>query len=523
MVFRQWFSLFLSLSLGLQLPCSFAVAKAEKVKTKSADKRPPEEKEYPWWLEGLRTRFTLVASGLQLLKDEMDIDAAVGDNPWTLRTDTQGAIKFLPIKMQLGLAQFLTSRIGNILVQDRNMRVDDKAGLAPQLNARNDLSADFVLSEEMSRDLVQSTVLDQLRRALSEEQMVDLAIFILSKQPFFPKENDWAGWENVKKKIIYYDVYLILAVITMALMFDKGQIKVSGYLFKINGDQFRVGWYGGFKNLGAHLRSPEFKAGLKLKGELINVEAGVKKRLSPEEQTAIELNIGSQIFSELIKPMGWASDGHLFINNIRSDEINPNNVGETSIGFSSTIRNERLRTANDSLAISLQNSFSYNTKGRADASATVILNDAKYGYDLSASITVSEETGPTGKTFSSTRVGALAKYQWDGGAKALKHAIFTDGQAIRALMADILVLKRQPENYRNQSNLTILRESLKLRVQAYTQEVTRMIQMLHPDERSFPISDQEFAYALLESEQEIKDPGAKERAQKMAERLYFHN
>lgn len=527
MFFHRGFVIFIALTLGLQMPYSRTFA-AEKQKaqptkdTKKVDALPPGESEYPWWIEGLRTRFSVVASGLRLLQDEIDIDAAVGGNPWTLRRDTLGALKFLPVKIQLGLAQFMINNIGPIVLNDDHVRIDDRQGAPPQLYAPANLSADFALTEDMSRSLIQTSVLDQLRRALSEEQMIDLAVYLLSRHSFFPKENDWAAWGRIKKKIIYYDIYLILAVITLAIMFDKGQLKVTGYLFKINGEQFRVGWYGSLKNLGAHLKSPEFKAGFKIKGEGLNAEIGVKKKLSPTEQTAIEANIASQIFTQLLKPMGWGSDISFNVSHIVSDQLSPSNEGMTHFGFGSAVRNDRLRPGK-SLGVSVGSSFSVNTQGHPNANVTAILNDEKYGFDLSASVNVGEETGRSGNLMVNTRVGLVAHYQWDAGAKHLIYALKTDGDTIRALMSQIEKIKQGPDDYVSRGNLTILRESLKLRVSNYIEEATRMIEMLHPSERFFPISDQEFALALLESQLEITDPVAKERAQKLMEKLYFHN
>lgn len=528
MKLRQCISVFISAVIIIQAPHLNAQTAQQIPEKQNSDKiletQAPREKEYPWWLEGLRSRFTFVANGLQLLQDEIDIDAAVGNNPWTLRADTLQRINFLPIKMKLALSGYIFGNIGPIVSKDDQVKIDERTSPPTQLYGTDNLSADFALSEGMSHDLLQSAVIQQIKNALSEEQMIDLAVFLLSKAPFFVKETDpnaWKKWEKIKKEIVYYDIYLILAVVVTMLMIDKVQLQVSGYLFKLNGDRFRIGWYGGIKNFGAHLNRPEFKAGLKFKAESFDSSLGFVKRMSPSDQLAIEARIVSRIFSQLLKPVGWASELAFSANHILSDKINPHNENQSFFGINTTVKNEGLRKG-DSLSIAFQNSVGVDTNGHFGAGGTVILTDAIYGFNLSIYVSANKEGNANG-TFINTKLGFVGSYQWDGGKKGLIYSITADAKAIRSLMSDIESLKQQPDTIQTRTNLMILRKSLSLRLPAYIQGVTVMMQMLVPEERYFPLTDPEVGYAIIEAVQEIKNEQERERTEKLMERLYFHN
>ncbi|MEK6774907.1 MAG: hypothetical protein AABY64_13270 [Bdellovibrionota bacterium] len=508
----------LSLTIAVQAPHPYALAvdsSKSKIPTSPTDEHPP-------WLEDLRDRFGFVANGLKLLKNITDIDAAVGKNPWTLRPDTLASIQFLPLKIRLGLAQFITTNIGRMLVDDQDSTAFDRAGPPTQFYSDVNLSVDFTLTDEMSRELLRTALINQLKKVLTNEQIVDLSVFLLSKASFFPRENDWDAWNKIKQQIVYYDIYLILVYILATLAIDKTQIVASGYLFKVKGDTFRVGWYGGLKNFGIHLKRPEFKAGFKIKSETLETNLGVTKRLSPEERTAFEAKIILRILSEFLKPRGWGSEASFNGTYFFSDQSNPGNEGRTFIGFSSTINSEKLRE-NGSLTLALQNSASVDTAGHPSAATTAILTDEKYGFQASANFSIGQE-GRDNRTHLNTRVGLIGSYQWEGGAKHLKYSITADANTIRSLMQNIARLKAEEKTSFTDANLAMHRHSLKRSVASYIEGIKRMKEILPPTKRYFLLTDHEFAHALVESEKEITvDQQTQERTQLMMERLYFHN
>ncbi len=512
-------AIILSMTIAVQAQHHYAIAENE---VNNKIKASPPLDQHPPWLEDLRDRFGFVANGLKLLKNVTDIDAAVGKNPWTLRPDTLASIQFLPLKIRLGLAQFITSNIGRMLVDDRDATGFDRNDIPPQLYSDANLSVDFTLTDEMSRELVNTALINQLKKVLTNEQIVDLGVFLLSKASFFPRENDWKTWDEIKRQIVYYDIYLILVYILMTLAIDKTQIVASGYLFKVKGDTFRVGWYGGFKNFGIHLKRPEFKAGIKVKSEVLETNIGFTKRLSPEERTAFEAKIIFRFLSEFLKPKGWGAEASLSGNYFFSDQTNPANIGKPFISFSSTIRSEKFRE-NNSLSIALQNSASLDTAGNPSASVTAILTDEKYGFETSANFNIGQENYEN-RAQLNTRVGLIGSYQWQGGLKHLRYSITADANTINSLMQKIALLNSKEKTSFTESNLAMLRHSLRGCIASYIEGIKRMIEMLPVSERFFPLADPEFARALIEAEKEITtDPETQERTRLMMERLYFHN
>ncbi len=230
--------------------------------------------ETPPWLSDLADRFSLVSNGLRLLKDKLEIDRWVGD-PWTLRPDTRANLELLGAKLKINLNSFFSNNMQYLFKDIENTNVPERSengALPNQFFAQNQATVTFVLDEEITKRLPDALIFKTLKNTLTEEQMIDLAIYVISKGPFFPKKDDpdaLEKWEKIKRDIYYYDLYLVLAAAAGTALTNTAQGSISGWLFKVDGDAMRIGWIGKFRKVGMSGRS-QLEGGFK--GESKNSE-----------------------------------------------------------------------------------------------------------------------------------------------------------------------------------------------------------------------------------------------------------
>ncbi len=508
--------------IGPTKPAADAVAASSSLPLATVAASPEE---YPPWLEDLRDRFTVVANGLKLLKDVTDLDKIVGNdpdgnNPWTLRSDTEAAKAFLPEKVRLRISQFLNRNIGKIMSTEHSSTSNNMDTNPVQNYNNQNMSAEFALSEQMV-DQLANALLNEITKAFTPEQLIDFVFYILAHTPLFPKRDDphaWEYWQKVKQKIIYYQVYVIIAAAIGALMFDQVQLQVSGYIFKFKGDAIRVGWYGGLKHFGANLKGAEFKAGLKARTATLEATGGVVKRMSPNERLALETRIVSRILSRIIEPEGWNSEASASITHFLSDEVNPANQGETAFAVGAVLKKDLGNTT-----FSIQNSASITTNGRPGLGVTTIVGNRKHAVEASASLNAGMANDIHGRNTYRVEAGFFGSYQWEGGAKGLKKALASDAEAVRTAMYQIESLQRQEQTKFVISNFASYRFSLKKTLNAYFAGMKHMMDMHPPEERYYLLSDREIGLALIQAEKADGDIEANPDTKKLMERFYFRN
>ena len=506
--------------IGPTKPATDAVATSDSLPVATAPASPDE---YPPWLEDLRDRFTLVANGLKLLKDVTDLDKIVGNdpngnNPWTLRSDTEAAKAFLPEKMKIRVAQFLNRNIGKIMSTEYSSTSNNLDTNPVQNYNSQNMSADFALSEQMV-DQLANAMLNELTKAFTPEQLIDFVFYILAHTPLFPKQTDphaWEYWQKVKQKIIYYQIYVIVAAAIGALMFDQVQLQVSGYIFKFQGDAIRVGWYGGLKHFGANLKGAEFKAGLKARTATIEASGGIVKRMSPNEKVALETRIVSRLLSRVIQPKGWNSEASANITYFISDQVNPTNEGETFFGVGAVLKKDLGNTT-----FSIQNSTSISTKGNPSFGVTTIVGNRKHAVDASVTLNAGIVDDVQGRNSYRVEAGFFGSYQWEGGAKGLRKALASDAEAVRTAMYQIESLQRQEQTKFVISNITSYRYSLKKTLNTYFAGMKHMMDMHPPEERYYLLTDREIAFALIQAGKADADMESNQDTKKLMERFYF--
>jgi hypothetical protein len=325
---------------------------------------PPEEPTLPWLLGRLEGRFEILAAGHQLLRDSYDIDAVVGD-PWTLKPETLAALEHLPYRARLSLAELAARNLDD--------GVQDGIFLDEPYNGRSVLRIE--LGDQGSAQLLKSAE-ETVLGGLTPDQMIDLGIFVLSKAPFFPKDQD--GWKKLKKKIVLYDVYLALIAVAAGLAANEGRIGFGGWLFKADQGEFRVGWYATGKKLGFKMK-PGYTAGLRVRARDFDTAVGVAGDQTSDERFAVEAVFSERWWARVLRDSsGWDLRGTVRARWVLK-HVDPalENVGRVS---GETVLTKRGVFGLDDYLLALKGSLGINTRGRMSGGATAVLESGHGGW-----------------------------------------------------------------------------------------------------------------------------------------------
>jgi hypothetical protein len=234
-------------------------------------------------------------AGKPFLFSEDDIDRIVAD-PWTLNDSTRAKLEALPPRLRFQLYSTLAGHMGSL-------RYVPATGLPGSLyGGIRPLRLDF-------DDATKNDTLNDIGRSLETyfrpEELVDLAIWGLSMQPFFPKTE--GGWSALKTRLVHYDLTLGLLGLAAFGAANEGRLDLGGWLYKTPQDNFRLGWYASGFKLGFEWR-PFLTAGLQAATPGFDVALGWVEHPNarrPEEIRAVELVVREHLLSRLSRSTRW--------------------------------------------------------------------------------------------------------------------------------------------------------------------------------------------------------------------------
>ena len=234
-------------------------------------------------------------AGKPFLFSEDDIDRIVA-SPWSLNDSTRAKLEALPPRMRFQLYSSLAAHMGNVrFVPATGLPGSVSGGIRP-------LRVDF-------DDATKNDTLNDLGRSLETyfrpEELVDLAVWGLSTQPFFPKTE--AGWSKLKTKLVHYDLTLGLLGLAAFGAANEGRLDLGGWFYKTPQDNFRLGWYASGYKLGFEWH-PYFATGLQAGMPGFDAALGWVEHLNarkPEEVRAVELIVREHLLSLLSRGTPW--------------------------------------------------------------------------------------------------------------------------------------------------------------------------------------------------------------------------
>lgn len=243
----------------------------------------------------LGQRFVLYVWGKPSLLATSDIDELVG-NPWQLSLTTEAKLATLRPRLRMEVYQFVSGNMHTyqFVPQSSAMANGHEAG-RPWLTS---------LSPVAGRVLVRTLTSTALGHFRSEE-LVDLGVYSLSRQSFFPtSQREWSG---LKQTIVRDDLLFGSAVALALASTDSLQARMSGLLVKSPGNGFRFGWFGEFRDLGFQLH-PTLRAGFKAKSPEVQVSAGIAENFGVGpvgELRAFEVTVNNHWLEQVARPRDW--------------------------------------------------------------------------------------------------------------------------------------------------------------------------------------------------------------------------
>jgi hypothetical protein len=255
---------------------------------------------------------------LQLYDVEGEIDRLVG-NPWELSDSTTYKLSLAPQHVAYPVYDRLIAQMTRLdEIRSRriqNLTVDALPLIAVDLNvdALPLITDNLVIlkSERSGSQLLSSAV-----HTLDGRELVDLAVFGLAQQPFFPQNED--QWQARKHSLATHRAELALAVMGLGALFEAGALSNSGTLKRWREDSYRLGWYGAFSHLGYHLQ-PNLRGGLTVNLPGLEVSAGLLEQVRPSMgsiQRAVEVALRESWLNRLTAASGWDSFGMLAVRQV---------------------------------------------------------------------------------------------------------------------------------------------------------------------------------------------------------------
>jgi hypothetical protein len=354
----------------------------EPTPTPTASPLPPDGSipDYLRWFDDMARRFNIFTNLGRLLRDKMDIDLIVGD-PWTLRPDTLVALRRIPDRVRLRLFNFISTNGAHIFssvdpgssggAPPSSINMPDSGGsLAGQ-------PINVIIPEDLTKSMTSTISNSIFSGALSDSQMIDLAVFILSKAPFFPKTKE--GWDQFKNKLIEWDIYLALIVVIILAFFDQGSLGFSGYLVEGPAGT-RIGWYSNMKRLGFSLE-PEIKGGIVIRNQYFDTRVGLVKKFGDDERTRLEAEMVSLFFSTLAQKIGWEGRGSFrFEYTLNAKNTLLEKDGNITINL--FMRKGEMFFNRSPFSVSILAGGGSSLKGRPVGSATISIENDHDGYQL---------------------------------------------------------------------------------------------------------------------------------------------
>jgi hypothetical protein len=237
---------------------------------------------------------------LQLLDMDAEIDRYVGD-PRELNDSTAYKLSLLPFHIRYPTYRDLVDQMTRLdSVRSRRIYTvtPDSVHLIDlriQPVETLDELAGFGVGQEVERSLLSH---------FSARELADLGVFLISQQPLFPETDE--DWQRLKHRIARGSVALAMGALAAGAAFDAASFTHAGTIVR-SGERLRLGYYGGFRDLGTHLH-PFLRAGLTLAASGLEVAAGVADQIRPtpsQVDRALEVAVREGLLNQLARPLGW--------------------------------------------------------------------------------------------------------------------------------------------------------------------------------------------------------------------------
>lgn len=234
---------------------------------------------------------------IELFNIESEIDRLVG-SPWELSDSTSYKLSLAPLHLAYPVFDQQVrqmTRLDDIRSRRiQNLTVDSLGLIAVDL--------DILEGERSGGDLASA-----LTRYFDGREALDLGVFLLAQQPFFPETPE--EWAELRRRIAERRGVLALTVAGVGALFEAGAFNDSGTLARCPARTCRLGWYGGFSRLGYRLR-PTVRGGLSAHFPWLELSAGLLERVRPEADSAssvLEAAVRESWLDRQTVAAGWNS------------------------------------------------------------------------------------------------------------------------------------------------------------------------------------------------------------------------
>jgi hypothetical protein len=247
---------------------------------------------------------------IELFNVEDEIDRLVG-NPWELSDSTSYKLSLAPLHIAYPVFDQMVrqmTRLDDIRSRRiQNLTVDSLGLIAVDLD---------ILSAERSG----SQLADSILHYFNAREFLDLGVFMLAQQPFFPDTEE--GWNFRKRQIAGHEGALALSAAGLGAMFEVGALSNSGTIKRCPDQRCRVGWYGSFSHLGYHLQ-PNLRGGITTELPWLEFSAGLMEQVRPASDAAgsvFELAVRESWLNRYTSVSGWNSFAEAAVRRVLSTE-----------------------------------------------------------------------------------------------------------------------------------------------------------------------------------------------------------
>jgi hypothetical protein len=246
------------------------------------------------------TEFFRLLENVEILHIESEIDRYVGQ-PRELNDSTAYKLKLLPYSIEYPIFRPLVDQMTR-LDSVRSRRIYT---VTPDSVTLVDLRIQPVQTlEEFTGRGQGGQVESALLHHFTTREIADLTVLILAQQPFFPETDE--EWQRTKHRIAKTGVPLALGALAAGLAFDAAALTDSGPIVR-GGDGVEWRYYGGFRDLGVHLR-PYLRGGVSVNLPGLEAAAGLADQIQPttaQPDSAIELALRDGRLSQFTQSPGW--------------------------------------------------------------------------------------------------------------------------------------------------------------------------------------------------------------------------
>lgn len=234
---------------------------------------------------------------VELFNIENEIDRLVG-NPWQLSDSTAYKLSLAPMHLAYPVFDQQVAQMTR-LDDIRTRRIQD---LTVDSLGLITVNLDILDSAPSGGQLASSVL-----RYLNAREFVDLGVFLLAQQPFFPRTDE--GWGSWKHQLATHQGMLALSVAGLGALVEAGAVSNSGTISRCKGNGCRIGWYGSASRIGYHLQ-PVLRGGVTTTLPWLEVSAGLLDHVrapSSRASNVFEVAVRESWLNRQMVSSGWNS------------------------------------------------------------------------------------------------------------------------------------------------------------------------------------------------------------------------